>query len=152
MINEKPLMRVFTDENGAFKPEILKKALFVEIDGFDHDYIMELLDEQKNETLYHYLLIAQCNDLSAGLPEIFEHIGGWTELLFPDRLLQPDSVIGCMIAEIPEEDWRDQVQMIGWMHPQCFRQGSIPTLLLMCVPVQILTLHQIPIHLEQYLH
>ena len=58
----------------------------------------------------------QCNALNKGLPEMFEQIGGWTELLFPRNLLREDSVIAKMITEIPEEDWRDQVQIIGWLY------------------------------------
>lgn len=69
-------IRVFTDENNAFKPEILAEASRIELDGIDHDYIMDLLDAQQNDTLYKYLLIAQCNVLNCGLPEMFEEIGG----------------------------------------------------------------------------
>lgn len=109
-------IRVFTDENGAFKPEILAEASRLDFNGIDHDYIMELLDTQENDKLYKYLLIAQCNALNTGLPEMFEEIGGWTELLFPNNLLRNDSVIAHMVEDIPEDDWRDQVQIIGWLY------------------------------------
>lgn len=109
-------IRVFTDENGTFKPEILAEASRLDFDGIDHDYIMELLDMQENDKLYKYLLIAQCNSLNIGLPEMFEKIGGWTELLFPNHLLRSDSVIAKMVSEISEDDWRDQVQIIGWLY------------------------------------
>ena len=111
-------IRVFTDETGAFKPEILSEASRLDFDGIDHDYIMELLDTQENDKLYKYLLIAQCNALNVGLPEMFEEIGGWTELLFPNNLLRADSVIAQMVdpENIPEEDWKDQVQIIGWLY------------------------------------
>ncbi|MBR6617435.1 MAG: BREX-1 system adenine-specific DNA-methyltransferase PglX [Oscillospiraceae bacterium] len=109
-------IRVFTDENNTFKPEILAEASRIELDGIDHDYIMDLLDAQQNDTLYKYLLIAQCNALNCGLPEMFEEIGGWTELLFPNNLLRNDSVIAHMVEDIPEEDWKDQVQIIGWLY------------------------------------
>lgn len=109
-------IRVFTDENGAFKPEILAEASRLDFNGIDHDYIMELLDTQENDKLYKYLLIAQCNALNVGLPEMFEKIGGWTELLFPNNLLRSDSVIAKMVSEIPKEDWCDQVQIIGWLY------------------------------------
>lgn len=33
-------IRVFTDENNAFKPEILAEASRIELDGIDHDYMM----------------------------------------------------------------------------------------------------------------
>lgn len=109
-------VRVFTDENGAFRPEILKQAMSVELDGLDRDKVLDLLDKQDNEELFKYLLITQCNALNVGLPYMFEKIGGWTELLFPANLLRADSVIGQMISEIPEEDWTDAVQIIGWMY------------------------------------
>ena len=109
-------VRVFTDENGAFKPEIMKEAMTVEIDGLDRAKVLDLLDKQNNEELYKYLLITQCNALNQGLPYMFEKISNWTELLFPANLLRPDSVLGQMVTEIPEEDWQDAVQIIGWMY------------------------------------
>ncbi|HAJ96699.1 MAG TPA: BREX-1 system adenine-specific DNA-methyltransferase PglX [Ruminococcus sp.] len=109
-------IRVFTDENGDFKPEILSNAVNVEIDGLDREYVLELLEKQDNETLYKYLIITQCNALNAGLPEMFEEIGGWTELLFPANLLRSDSVIANMVSMIPESDWTEQVQIIGWLY------------------------------------
>ena len=69
-----------------------------------------------NEGLYRYLLITQCNALNEALPYMFEKIANWTELLFPANLLRPDSVLAHMVADIPEEDWTDQVQIIGWLY------------------------------------
>lgn len=108
--------RIFSDESGNFKPEVLSDAANVEIDGLDKELILELLENQENERLYKYIIITQCNALNKGLPEMFEQIGGWTELLFPRNLLREDSVIAKMITEIPEDDWRDQVQIIGWLY------------------------------------
>lgn len=108
--------RIFSDESGNFKPEVLSDAANVEIDGLDKELVLELLENQENERLYKYIIITQCNALNKGLPEMFEQIGVWTELLFPRNLLREDSVIAKMITEIPEEDWRDQVQIIGWLY------------------------------------
>ena len=109
-------VRLFTDENGAFKPQILKEAMTVELDGLDRRAVLKLLDKQENEALYKYLLITQCNALNAALPGMFEKIANWTELLFPDNLLRSDNVLGRMISDIPEEDWQDAVQIIGWLY------------------------------------
>ena len=109
-------VRLFTDENGAFKPQILKEAMTVELDGLDRGIVLGLLDKQENEALYKYLLITQCNALNAALPGMFEKIANWTELLFPDNLLRADNVLGRMISDIPEEDWQDAVQIIGWLY------------------------------------
>jgi hypothetical protein len=109
-------LRVFTDENGVFKPDILKEAMTVDLEGLDRNKVHDLLDKQNNEELYKYLLITQCNALNGSLPYMFEKISNWTELLFPANLLRNDSVIDCMISEIPEEDWKDAIQIIGWLY------------------------------------
>lgn len=109
-------VRVFTDENGAFRPEILKQAMSVELEGLDRSKVLDLLDRQDNEELYKYLLITQCNALNAGLPYMFEKISNWTELLFPANLLRSDSVIGKLISEIGIEDWDNEVEIIGWFY------------------------------------
>ena len=108
--------RIFSDEDGNFKPEVLTDAVNLEIDGLNKELVLELLEQQKNEQLYQYIIITQCNALNEGLPEMFERIGGWTELLFPKNLLREDSVIAHMVKDIPEEDWNDQVQIIGWLY------------------------------------
>ena len=109
-------IRVFTDENGSFKPEILKEAMSVEIDGLDRARVFDLIDKQDNEGLFKYLVITQCNALGKALPGMFEYISDYTELLFPNNLLRPDSVLAKMVEDIPEEDWKDQVQIIGWLY------------------------------------
>ena len=108
-------IRVFTDSEGNFKPEILKEALTVEL-PVDKSRVIELLEKQDNEELYKMLLIAQCNELSNGLPDMFEVISNYTELLFPNNLLKEDSILGEMVNSIPEKDWTDAVQIIGWLY------------------------------------
>lgn len=109
-------VRVFTYENGAFKPEIMKEAMTVEIDGLDRNKVLNLLDKRDNEELYKYLLITQCNALNQGLPYMFEKISNWTELLFPANLLRADSVIGRMVSDIAEDDFQEEVEIIGWLY------------------------------------
>ncbi|HCA55275.1 MAG TPA: type II restriction endonuclease subunit M, partial [Ruminococcaceae bacterium] len=50
------------------------------------------------------------------LPGLFQKIDDYTELLLPDFLLREGSVIQQMVELIPEEDWTDQVQIIGWLY------------------------------------
>lgn len=108
--------RVFTNENGEFKPQILADAIQLDLEGLNMDKVFALKDANKTEELYKYLLITQCNALSGILPRMFQKIEDYTELLLPDYLLREGSVIEQMIALIPEEDWTDQVQIIGWLY------------------------------------
>ena len=109
-------IRVFTNDAGEFKPQILAEAIHMELDGLDIDKIYELESANRREELYKYLLITQCNALSGILPGMFQRIDDYTELLFPDNLLRNGSVIEQMVTTIPEEDWTDQVQIIGWLY------------------------------------
>ena len=109
-------IRVFSDSTGAFKPEILSDALHLDLPGLDKDKVAAYIESNQTEDLYRYLLLTQCNALNEALPRMFEKMGGYTELLFPNNILKADSVLGRMVTDIPEEDWTDQVQIIGWLY------------------------------------
>ena len=110
------LVRVFTDENNNFRPQILTEAINLEMDGLNLDKVYEYKNRNDNEGLFKYLIITQCNALSTPLPMMFQKISDYTELLFPDNLLREGSVIQKMIEMIPEDDWKDQVEIIGWLY------------------------------------
>lgn len=109
-------IRIFTDKNNTFHPEILKEALDLDMEGLSMDRVYDFKEKNDEEGLFRYLLIAQCNDLNTILPGMFQKISDYTELLLPDHLLREGSVIDRMIAMIPEEDWKDQVQIMGWLY------------------------------------
>ena len=109
-------IRVFSDSTGAFKPEILSDALHLDLPGLNKDKVAAYIESNQTEDLYRYLLLTQCNALNEALPRMFEKMGGYTELLFPNNILKADSVLGRMVTDIPEEDWTDQVQIIGWLY------------------------------------
>lgn len=109
-------VRVFTDENNAFKPQILTEAIHMELDGLDMEKVYAYKEANDNDELYKYLLITQCNALNSVLPGMFQKIADYTELLFPDNLLREGSVVQQMIELIDEDDWKDAVQIIGWLY------------------------------------
>ncbi len=109
-------IRVFTNDAGEFKPQILAEAIHLELEGLDINKVYELESANKSEELFKYLLIVQCNALNSILPGMFQRIEDYTELLLPDYLLREGSVIEQMVTTIPEEDWTDQVQIIGWLY------------------------------------
>lgn len=109
-------VRVFTDEANAFRPQMLAEALHLELEGLDRERVLDLKGKNDDEALYRYLLITQCNALAGVLPGLFQRLDAETSLLCPDNLLHEDSVLAHLVADIPEEDWRDQVQVIGWLY------------------------------------
>ena len=109
-------IRVFSDASGAFKPETLNDVLHLDLPGLDSGKVAEYIESNDTEALYRYLLLTQCNALNSALPVMFERMGGYTEMLLPNNILRQDSVLGHMVSDIPEEDWQDAVQIIGWLY------------------------------------
>jgi hypothetical protein len=116
-------IRVFTNDAGEFKPQILAEAIHLELDGLDMNKVYELESANKSEELFKYLLIVQCNALNSILPGMFQRIDDYTELLLPDYLLREGSVIDRLIKDIPEdnfdvrsEDGNGQIEIIGWLY------------------------------------
>lgn len=110
-------IRVFSSENNEFQPQILSEAIHIELNGLDKSKVLDFYnDGNKEEELFSYLLITQCNALNQVIPGMFQKLNDYTELLLPDGLLREGSVIDLMIKDIPEEDWKEQVQIIGWLY------------------------------------
>jgi len=118
-------IRVFTDDNNNFKPQILAEAIHLELDGLDMDKVYEMKNNNENDELYKYLIITQCNELSKILPGMFQKIADYTELLFPDNILREGSVIEQLVLIIPQDNWEvskddddehGQVQILGWLY------------------------------------
>ncbi|ODM26888.1 restriction endonuclease [Clostridium sp. Bc-iso-3] len=102
-------------EPGKKEPDIIKEALNIDLD-IDRELVYRLQDDNDTETLYRYLIVKQCNALKEILPGLFEKIEDYTEILLPSNLLGEGSVIRRLVDDIPEEDFKDQVEIIGWMY------------------------------------
>lgn len=110
-------IRVLSSAQGEdLEPEMMKQpfALYLHI---DQQYVYELKLNNDNERLFKYLIIKLCNELHYYMPFMFETIADETELLFPEGLLAPDSLIRELtnIHTIPEVDWTN-VEIIGWLY------------------------------------
>lgn len=113
-------VRVFTDAEGTFHPQILTEAIHLELKGLDMDKVYALKEADDTDALFKYLIITQCNELSDVLPGMFQKIADYTELLFPDNLLREGSVVERMISDIDEKDWDisdgGQIEILGWLY------------------------------------
>ncbi|MDZ4975030.1 BREX-1 system adenine-specific DNA-methyltransferase PglX [Clostridium perfringens] len=114
-------IRILSSEvEGKSEPDVLSKVSEIidelELNG---EEIYALLDSEKNqdrEKAYRIILVKQCNELGKIIPQMFEKISDYTELLLPDNLLEEGSVIRRMVSDIEEEDWKEEVEIIGWMY------------------------------------
>lgn len=106
-------MRVLPEAPGAL-PQILREAQDVSLPGVEPDQVLAMLDANRTDALYRYLLIALCNALGGWLPGMFQQITSVAELLFPAALLKADSVLGEM-ARLGDDCW-NEIQVIGWLY------------------------------------
>lgn len=109
-------VRMLSAADGSFAPQVLREALDVPIEGLDAAQVSELLQASDDEALFRCLFLAQCRELAACLPDVFEPVGAAMELLLPEGLLRQGSVVQRLVDDIPEEDWREGVEIVGWMY------------------------------------
>ncbi len=108
--------RILSHPEGKDMPEILEHAEHVDFPGLNRDLVIDLkLAGNKEGELYRLLLVAQCNALHSAMPFLFEKIEDETELVLPDNLLNSDSLIRKLVAEVDDEDWQ-HIEIIGWLY------------------------------------
>lgn len=87
---------------------------------YEQDRVYQLKDENKLDELFRMLFIKQCNKLHDILPELFETIDDYTELLLTISFTDEDGVVHHLVHDIDEEDFdieaEGQVQIIGWLY------------------------------------
>lgn len=78
--------------------------------------ILAWKEQHDNNRLFRFLLFKMCNQLHEVLPGIFEARDDASELLMRQSFIDKDGIIHHMVNDIPEKDWKDQVQIIGWIY------------------------------------
>lgn len=106
-----------SEESSKTEPDAVTQAhdLIDELE-LNRDTVYNFQDNNDSEGLFKYILIKQCNALGKIMPVMFEKIEDYTELLLPDNLLVEGSVIRDLITNISEEDFKEQVEIIGWLY------------------------------------
>lgn len=106
-----------SSDNTRTEPDAIRdvRNLIDEI-NLDANTVYKYQDDKDTDGLFKYIFKAQCNEFYKIMPVMFDKINDYTELLLPDRLLGENSVIRNLVNEIDEEDFKDQVEIIGWMY------------------------------------
>lgn len=116
-------VRVLSSENKAKKEPDMVTTPFdtdMEFTPYEQDRIIRLKDENKLDELFRMLFIKQCNKLNEVLPELFENIDDFSELLLSISFTDEDGIIYKLVHDIDEDDFNiekeGQVEIIGWMY------------------------------------
>ena len=78
--------------------------------------ILAWKEQHDNNKLFRFLLFKMCNQLHEVLPGIFEAREDASELLMRQSFIDKDGIIHHLVNDISEDDWKDQVQIIGWIY------------------------------------
>lgn len=78
--------------------------------------IRQMKNENDSDALFGMLFLKVCNQLHTLLPRLFEKTDDDTELLLRLPVMDREGVVYRLAHDIPEEDWKEQVQIVGWMY------------------------------------
>lgn len=112
-------IRVLSSENaGKNEPDFVTNPF---ASGFDFteeekDCILRLKADNLSDELFRMLFIKQCNALSAILPGLFEAARSYSELLLNLSFTDKTGVVYHLVHDIDEDDFKDTVQIIGWLY------------------------------------
>ena len=103
---------------GKIEPDIITEAFNIDLDYSDDDkeLIFKLKDENMLDELFRFLFVKQCNKLNDILPGLFEKTEDYMELLLNISFTNEGGVVRQLIESIPEEDFTNQVEIIGWLY------------------------------------
>ena len=115
---------IISPANNGNKPGILANALRGEIpDDFDNRLREKVLNLISGATVsrnpekeaYAQLLIAACDHLHSIFPFLFTKLDDYTQLLLPEDLLSPQSIIADVVNGMTADDCQ-QVEILGWLY------------------------------------
>lgn len=112
-------VRVLSSDNPEkIEPDLVTSPFDSDL-TFSEDESRQIVDWKTNnqtDDLFQMLFLKECNALNEPLPMLFETIADYTELLLTLTISDRDGVVWHLVHDIPEDDFRDQVQIIGWFY------------------------------------
>lgn len=101
-------------------PDAVDRA--TELKYVDKEKVYKYQDAEDNAGLFRYILVSQCAELSKWMPDVFEKVSDYTDLLLPETLLFPDGLIEHLTHDLNAADFdisaegNGQVEIFGWMY------------------------------------
>lgn len=108
-------IRVLSSKDNTPDPEILKFTNLVNPE-LDIDFKKEKYVELKSDNeKFKYILLLVCKKLGRVIPQVFDGVTDYIDILIPDNLLNDTGFITKIIKEVPENNY-NQVEIIGWLY------------------------------------
>ena len=108
-------IRVLSSKDNTPDPEIMKISNLInsELDiEFNKDYYSTIQDNNKR---FEYILLLICKKLGKVIPQVFDGITDYIDILIPDNLLNDSGYVTKLLKDVSEDNY-DQVEIIGWLY------------------------------------
>ncbi|PES90343.1 SAM-dependent methyltransferase [Bacillus cereus] len=107
-------VKILGNNDMSNQPEILNDYSYLSLDKAE---IESLKMNNQEEAAYRKLFLAAANKLGDVMPFLFEKLQDWTELVLPERMLEPGGIIERVVTnEGLTNSFQDGVEAIGWLY------------------------------------
>ncbi|RCH50793.1 restriction endonuclease [Subdoligranulum sp. APC924/74] len=110
--------RVLSSADGRAEPQIVTSPFDAVLDytPAEQQQIVALKNDNKLDEAFRLLFLKQCAALGDCLPRLFEQVDDYMPLLLAISFTDKDGVVCHLVNDIPESDWQDAVQIVGWLY------------------------------------
>ena len=110
--------RVLSSTDGRAEPQIVTSPFDAVLDytPAEQQQIVSLKNDNKLDEVFRLLFLKQCAALGDCLPRLFEQVDDYMPLLLALSFTDKDGVVCHLVNDIPESDWQDAVQIVGWLY------------------------------------
>ena len=110
--------RVLSSADGRAEPQIVTSPFDAVLDytPAEQQQIVSLKNDNKLDEVFRLLFLKQCAALGDCLPRLFEQVDDYMPLLLALSFTDKDGVVCHLVNDIPESDWQDAVQIVGWLY------------------------------------
>ena len=110
--------RVLSSADGRAEPQIVTTPFDAVLDytPAEQQQIVALKNDNKLDEVFRLLFLKQCAALGDCLPRLFEQVDDYMPLLLALSFTDKDGVVCHLVNDIPETDWQDAVQIVGWLY------------------------------------
>lgn len=108
-------INVFETKDGESYPEIIKFSNLNNSE-LDLNFNLEIYSNLKNDDeKFKYALLLICQKLGKVIPQVFDGVTDYIDLLIPDNMMRDNGIINILINEVKKENF-DNVEVIGWLY------------------------------------
>lgn len=107
-----------SDVSGKVDPDLVSTPFDSDLEFMtaEKQQILDWKDANQNDELFNFLLLKRCHQIGQWMPDFFEGDDDASDFFLQFSYIDPNGVVYHLIHDLPEDDFQDQVQIIGWLY------------------------------------